>query len=82
MFCISYLLFIYDLTAATNSEVSARRCNRENLHNTEVRSDAAVAVLSKTNNDSDSKGTLACALPWGHGWGWSVLPNGVWNGGM
>lgn len=26
------------------------------------------------------KGTLACTIPWGSGWGWVTLPNGVWNG--
>ncbi|KAI8123146.1 hypothetical protein CVS40_6168 [Lucilia cuprina] len=44
-----------------------------------VKSDAAVAILSK---NPDSKASLACALPWGHGWGWATLPNGVWSGGL
>ncbi|XP_037730267.1 uncharacterized protein LOC119560722 [Drosophila subpulchrella] len=44
-----------------------------------VKSDAAVAILSKK---PDSKASLACALPWGHGWGWATLPNGVWSGGL
>ncbi|XP_061390458.1 uncharacterized protein LOC133325750 [Musca vetustissima] len=44
-----------------------------------VKSDAAVAILSK---NPDSKAALACALPWGHGWGWATLPNGVWSGGL
>lgn len=46
-----------------------------------VRSDAAVAILSKSTHDTDAKATLACVLPWGHGFGWSTLPNGVWSGG-
>lgn len=59
----------------------ARRGQREVVR-AEVRSDAAVAVLSKSTRDSDTKATLACVLPWGHGFGYSTLPNGVWSGGM
>lgn len=51
------------------------------MYNDNVRSDAAIAVLTKNATESDSKGTLACALPWGYGWGWVTLPNGVWSGG-
>lgn len=51
-------------------------------HNPSVKNNAAVAVLKKTTHeDSIPGGTLACALPWGHGWGWATLPNGVWSGG-
>lgn len=67
--------------APTNSEVSSRRGHRDEVRGPEVRSDAAVAVLSKSTRDSDAKATLACVLPWGHGFGWSTLPNGVWSGG-
>lgn len=28
------------------------------------------------------KGTLACTIPWGSGWGWVTLPNGIWNGAL
>lgn len=51
------------------------------MYNDNVRSDAAIAVLTKNATETDSKGTLACALPWGYGWGWVTLPNGVWSGG-
>lgn len=49
--------------------------------NEDIRGDAAIAILTKNASEIDSKGTLACMLPWGHGWGWSTLPNGVWSGG-
>lgn len=62
--------------------MSARKNRNSRIYNDQVRSDAAIAILSKNANaDSDSKGTLACVLPWGHGWGWATLPNGVWSGG-
>lgn len=68
--------------AATTTEMSERRRKAQSQYNDQVRSDAAIAVLNKnTNSDSDSKGTLACVLPWGHGMGWATLPNGVWSGG-
>lgn len=70
-------------TAATTTEMSERRRKINSQYNDQVRSDAAIAVLNKNSNcDSDSKGTLACVLPWGHGWGWATLPNGVWSGGL
>lgn len=28
------------------------------------------------------KGTLACTIPWGYGYGWVTLPNGIWNGAL
>lgn len=69
--------------AATSTEMSERRRKINSQYNDQVRSDAAIAVLNKnSNSDSDSKGTLACVLPWGHGWGWATLPNGVWSGGL
>lgn len=37
--------------------------------------DAAVAVLRPGG------GSLGHQLPWGRGWGWVTLPNGVWSGG-
>lgn len=71
------------MLAATSSEMSERRRKLNAQYNDQVRSDAAIAVLNKnSNSDSDSKGTLACVLPWGHGWGWATLPNGVWSGGL
>lgn len=63
--------------------MSERRRKVTTQYNDQVRSDAAIAVLNKnSNSDSESKGTLACVLPWGHGWGWATLPNGVWSGGL
>lgn len=67
--------------AATNSEVSDRRNHRDTVRNPRIRSDAAVAILNKSTQESDAKATLACVLPWGHGYGYSILPNGVWSGG-
>ncbi|XP_037913712.1 uncharacterized protein LOC119653214 [Hermetia illucens] len=67
---------------ATTGEVKARKSHSTQnclVQNPLVKSDAAVAILSKK---IDSKGSLACALPWGHGWGWATLPNGVWSGGL
>lgn len=77
-------VFFSLISAATSSEVSARRKNRTSIENntTKVRSEAAVAIIKKnTPESSDPKGSLACALPWGHGWGWATLPNGIWSGG-
>lgn len=85
------ICFIF-LPAATSSEVKQRKVlSSSKSHsrslatqrafynqNPLVKSDAAVAILSK---NPDSKAALACALPWGHGWGWATLPNGVWSGG-
>lgn len=55
------------------------------MHGSQIRSDAAVAVLCKGSEDTDAKATLACILPWGHGFGWSTLPSGgntyIWSGG-
>ncbi|XP_023169980.1 uncharacterized protein LOC111598793 isoform X1 [Drosophila hydei] len=89
---------ILPTTAPTNSEVKQRKSvahktsrhhrsssaaltTERMLHNQNplIKSDAAVAILSKK---ADSKASLACALPWGHGWGWATLPNGVWSGGL
>lgn len=68
-------------SAATNSEVSERK-GQTISQDTTLQNDAPVAVLQKSaRGDSIPGGTLACALPWGHGWGWSTLPNGVWSGG-
>lgn len=68
-------------SAATNSEVSERK-SQTISQDTTLQNDAPVAVLHKSaRGDSIPGGTLACVLPWGHGWGWSTLPNGVWSGG-
>lgn len=68
-------------TAATNSEIASRhRSSKRTVQRVgeEIQSEAAIAAVdSKTL----STGTVSYALPWGHGWGWSTLPNGVWNGG-
>lgn len=61
--------------------MSDRRNHQDTVRSSRVRNDAAVAVLVKGNENSDAKATLACVLPWGHGYGYSILPNGVWSGG-
>lgn len=70
------------LPAATTREVKSRRHQSSSQSSIQlnplVKSDAAVAILSRKQ---DSKSCLTCALPWGHGWGWATLPNGVWSGG-
>lgn len=75
----------YVFAAATTSEVSARRHTNDNdsaaADAAPIRSETAVAILNKNANASGSCGTLACDLPWGRGWGWATLPNGVWIGG-
>lgn len=84
MYCSCITNNYHSLPAATNSEVSARKKDRHNSANntSKVNSEAAVAILKKsTQEDTSPKGSLACALPWGHGWGWSTLPNGIWSGG-
>ncbi|XP_061508454.1 uncharacterized protein LOC11175992 [Anopheles gambiae] len=76
---------IVRIRPATSSEVSARRKNRHTIeHNTtKVKGEAAVAIIKKNAQDTtDPKGSLACALPWGHGWGWATLPNGIWSGAL
>uniref|UniRef100_A0A1B0FAM7 PH domain-containing protein n=1 Tax=Glossina morsitans morsitans TaxID=37546 RepID=A0A1B0FAM7_GLOMM len=64
--------------ALANSKISVSQRTFYN-QNPLIKSDAAVAILSKK---PDSKASLACPLPWGHGWGWATLPNGVWSGGL
>lgn len=66
---------------ASSSSTSTALTTQRTMYNQNplVKSDAAVAILSKK---PDSKASLACALPWGHGWGWATLPNGVWSGGL
>lgn len=53
---VPYIMYI--IIAATNSEVSARRNHsRDAMYNLQIRGDAAVAILSKSNgnNESDAK---------------------------
>ncbi|KAL5285567.1 hypothetical protein ACFFRR_007336 [Megaselia abdita] len=68
---------------ATSREVKSRKHQSSSQSSIQlnplVKSDAAVAILSRKQ---DSKSSLTCALPWGHGWGWATLPNGVWSGGL
>ncbi|XP_068156836.1 uncharacterized protein [Drosophila tropicalis] len=63
----------------TSTALTTQRTLYNYNQNPLIKSDAAVAILSKR---PDSKASLACALPWGHGWGWATLPNGVWSGGL
>lgn len=71
----------YTRLAATNSEVSERRNNQDAVRGSRIRNDAAVAVLVKGNENNDAKAMLCTSLPWGYGYGYSILPNGVWSGG-
>ncbi|ALC46113.1 CG11000 [Drosophila busckii] len=68
-------------SASTSTSASVAETTHCLMYNQNplVKSDAAVAILSKK---ADAKASLACALPWGHGWGWATLPNGVWSGGL
>lgn len=69
-----------NFTAATTAEVSERK-NKDEDDRAPVLETTAVAVLNKTGSQQDGCGILASDLPWGRGWGWSTLPNGVWIGG-
>lgn len=87
-FCRALTLYLHRKswsthTAPTSSEVSARKSQSDNVNQAAalVRGNAAVAVLRKSHQDESPRGSLTCALPWGHGWGWVTLPNGVWSGG-
>lgn len=71
-------------TASTNAEVDERRRTLQNIYSidsTVKNTQAPVAILRRDSITSDQKGTLACALPWGFGYGWSTLSNGIWGGG-
>jgi hypothetical protein len=46
-----------------------------------IKSQTPVAVIKKSA-DSMEKGWLACTIPWGYGYGWVTLPNGIWNGAL
>jgi hypothetical protein len=81
------LLFV-SFTAATTKEVATRKREQQRAvtysqNNPSVKSQASVAVIRRNSvqNDNGPRGSLACALPWGHGWGWATLPNGIWSGG-
>lgn len=58
--------------------MTARRGNNDNDG---YQFQSAVAILNKNPGPSDPRGTLGCDIPWGRGWGWATLPNGVWIGG-
>lgn len=77
--------FVFSRPVATTSEIASRRSSskrpQDQQDGIDINPDAAIAILSKNTCQARSRGQLACALPWGHGWGWSTLPNGVWNGG-
>lgn len=75
--CYSIIIW----TAATNSEVSERRRRDDAEQQGPVRHTTAVAILNRCGPQQGSRSTLASDLPWGRGWGWATLPNGVWIGG-
>lgn len=73
------------LTASTTAENAERKkaTTQNNIYSIEsaVKTQTPVAILRRNSVTSDQKGTLACALPWGFGYGWSTLSNGIWGGG-
>lgn len=68
-------------TASSNAEVITRK-NEEKYspRSTRIKSQTPVAIIKK--NSGIDNGTLACAIPWGYGYGWVTLPNGIWNGAL
>lgn len=70
------------LIASSNSEVLTRKQEEKYLPGAmRIKSQTPVAVIKKSA-DSMEKGTLACTIPWGYGYGWVTLPNGIWNGAL
>lgn len=48
-----------------------------------VKAHTPVAIIKKNLGvDSINRGTLAFTIPWGYGYGWVTLPNGIWNGAL
>lgn len=72
------------LTASSHSEVLTRKQEEKySPGSTKIKSQTPVAIIKKNLAvDSVNKGTLACTIPWGYGWGWVTLPNGIWNGAL
>lgn len=70
--------------ASSNSEVLTRKQEEKYSPSTvRIKSQTPVAIIKKNIGvDSLDKGTLACTIPWGYGWGWVTLPNGIWNGAL
>lgn len=57
----------FTITVPTTAEVTSRRNNRDAVRNSQmIRGDATIAILSRSTNDSETKATLACVLPWGN----------------
>ncbi|KAG5670817.1 hypothetical protein PVAND_001055 [Polypedilum vanderplanki] len=71
---------IVRIRPSSNAEVLTRKHEEKYLPNaTKIKGRTPVAIIKKT---SGQKGTLACTIPWGYGWGWVTLPNGIWNGAL
>ncbi|XP_063705986.1 uncharacterized protein LOC134835065 [Culicoides brevitarsis] len=70
-------------TTAENVE-RKKVTTQNNIYSIEsaVKTQTPVAILRRNSITSDKKGTLACALPWGFGYGWSTLSNGIWGGAL
>uniref|UniRef100_A0A336MEY3 CSON011050 protein n=1 Tax=Culicoides sonorensis TaxID=179676 RepID=A0A336MEY3_CULSO len=71
-------------TTAENAERKKATAQQNNIYSIEsaVKTQTPVAILRRNSVTSDQKGTLACALPWGFGYGWSTLSNGIWGGAL
>jgi hypothetical protein len=76
--------FYANRTASSNSEVLTRKQEEKYFpSSTKIKSQTPVAIIKKNLGvDSMHKGTLACTIPWGYGYGWVTLPNGIWNGAL
>lgn len=62
-----------------------RKQDEKYMPNTfKIKGKTPIAIIKKNlQHDSMNRGgTLACTIPWGHGWGWVTLPNGIWNGAL
>jgi hypothetical protein len=77
-----YFISSFFCTASSNSEVLTHKAEEKYLpSSTKIKSQTPVAVIKKNlGADSMHRGTLACTIPWGYGWGYVTLPNGIWNG--
>ncbi|CAO1424991.1 unnamed protein product [Diamesa serratosioi] len=75
---------IVRIRPSSNSEVLTRKQDERQLPNSvKIKSEAPIAIIKKSlGNDSMPKGSLTSTLPWGYGWGWVTLPNGIWNGAL
>lgn len=79
------LLALDFVTASSTSEVAASRKQDDKTvpNSIKIKNETPIAIIKRSSgSDSVPKGSLATVLPWGHGWGWVTLPNGIWNGAL